>query len=681
MHAPAVADPDLQQRVSQAMAWHQQGRADLALPIYEQWMRAQPAESRARHLLGLAFLDLGQPLKALSHLDEAVAIAPNGPDYRLHRGMAHHALRHIPEAAADYQAAAALAPADPAPWVNLSALHHDAGDAVAAASAARKATQIGPGVPQAWNNLGRALYTQGDFAAAEASLRHVIALHPVFPEAYLNLADAVRAQGRGAESESIYLQALQQNPRLAAAWVNLGNYYALVGRSSEALRAYEKTLEIDPRHPEASANLCGTLVECGREDEAVPRLQAFLADGVGTPHHYAALAWALRVQERTDEAIAALRKTGEARDHTVVKAWAELALVRPDLRPDAIARVEGWLQQEARSAPLTQRAEMQLTLAELLDKQGDYPRAFAAARAGKALHPERSDPAQEQATATALERVFTARRLRQPPFGLEEEERPLFIVGMPRSGTSLIEQILAAHPAVYAAGEVEELGRITGELAGGNPAAWPARAAALDAGSLEALAQRWLHPLTQAAGGAQRIVDKMPHNFEKLGLIALLFPKARVIHIQRDPRDICLSIFFHSFTGYHPYANDLEDLARHYLYYHRLMAHWRAVLPLPLLELRYEDLIAEPDAHIRRLLAFAGLPWDAQVEQFHASRRQVLTASRFQVREPIHRRAAGRWQRYARQLAPLVDILASILPDGVAEAPQKPCVQPGKAVN
>ncbi|MGC9216727.1 tetratricopeptide repeat-containing sulfotransferase family protein [Acidithiobacillus sp.] len=644
--------------MAQAVAWHQQGRADLALPVYRQALAQHPENGDLHDLLGSALHALGQPAQALSYFDTALRLNPHGKGYRLHRGLANQALGRLAEAEADYLAATADAPADDAPWINLCALYNAVNNMEAALHAGRTAIERNPQSDGAWNNYGHTLYKLGDFVAAEAALRRATAVNPASADAWHNLAEAIRAQGRGAESEPLYQRALALNPRLKAGWINLGNYYAQSGRSIEARHAYRQAIAIDPDYPEASINLAGLLVDCGEEDEAVALLRDLRTQGKATADHLAILAFAMRTQDRLDEAVSLLREIGEPSTHTAVEAWAQLALARKELLPEAIGHVREWLRRYGPTAPHNHRVAMHITLGQLLDRAGRYREAFAAAQTGKTLKGERSDPAAEQTLASVIERAFTAQRLRRSPFGLLEESRPVFIVGMPRSGTSLLEQMLSSHPAVHGAGEVEEMGRIVEELGGGDYALWPRRAALLDEHSLATLARRYLHIVTADAGSALRVTDKMPHNFVRLGLIALLFPRARVIHIRRDPRDTCLSIFLHHFVGHHPYANHLEDLAHHYLFYQRLMAHWRKVLPLPLLEVSYEDLTAAPEAEVHRILDFLELPWDPAVLQFYANRRAVLTSSRFQVREPIHRRAAGRWQQYARELAPLSAILA-----------------------
>jgi len=231
--------------------------------------------------------------------------------------------------------------------------------------------------------------------------------------------------------------------------------------------------------------------------------------------------------------------------------------------------------------------------------------------------------------------------------------RPIFVLGFPRSGTSLVEQILAAHPEVFAAGELQELRRIWRELVKTRGRGRVAGLAQLTQVDVNAAADRYLAALEALDSKSPRVTDKMPHNFEQLGLINLLFPHARVIHCIRSPLDTCLSCYATQFGLAHTYAADLTTLGRAYAQYHRLMAHWRAVLDVPMLDVRYEDLVADLDTHARRIVEFAGLPWDAACLRFYDTERAVTTASVAQVRTPIYTTSVGRWKTYAQSLEPL----------------------------
>jgi hypothetical protein len=237
-----------------------------------------------------------------------------------------------------------------------------------------------------------------------------------------------------------------------------------------------------------------------------------------------------------------------------------------------------------------------------------------------------------------------------------QSDRPIFIVGMVRSGTSLVEQILASHPAVYGAGELPDVTEITRALPGllGTDDRYPEFLPILNQEAVDSMACRYLDRLNQIAPGAMRVTDKMPGNFMYLGLIELLFPGARIIHCMRDPVDTCLSAYFQDFSNNHPYAYDLSNLGAFYRGYLKLMAHWRKVLHLPLLEVRYEDLVADQERISRTLIEFCGLEWDSRCMQFHDSRRFVETASHDQVNRPLCHHSIARWKNYERHLAPLL---------------------------
>jgi hypothetical protein len=297
--------------------------------------------------------------------------------------------------------------------------------------------------------------------------------------------------------------------------------------------------------------------------------------------------------------------------------------------------------------------EVCFALAALHDEAGDRDRAFA--RAGEANRLKRAvfDPDGYGALIDRLVAAFDRSAMTRYPRAAHHDERPVFVVGMPRSGTSLVEQILASHPAVHGAGELTEIGLLALSTAR-EGRAYPESVAGLDRRALTAIADAYRGRLDELAPGAARVVDKMWQNVEYLGFIALLFPAARIIYCRRDPADVGLSCYFQHFFGQGvPFAYDLAHIGRYCREQARAMAHWREVLELPLLEVEYERLVAEPDAEIRRLVDFAGLPWDPACLRFHETERVVRTASHAQVRRPMYRSAVGRHRAYARFLEPL----------------------------
>jgi hypothetical protein len=328
-------------------------------------------------------------------------------------------------------------------------------------------------------------------------------------------------------------------------------------------------------------------------------------------------------------------------------------------RAEAHARadeMEAALDAMGPAAVLEHRIMGRYDLAKFFSREGETGKAFAQWRAGhallKTLQPFSREA--ERARNDAAIAAFTSERFASGPRAGNDDATPVFIVGMPRSGTTLAEQILAAHPQAFGAGERPALARLAWRLGGGETPEAVARIAALDQPTLDGEADAYLKALRALAPGKSRIVDKMPGNYRHLWLIALLFPGAKIIHCQRDPRDIGFSIFTYRFYGEHGYAHDLADLGWMIGEQRRLMAHWKTAAPNPILSLRLDDWIADFDATLARVLAFVDLPGDPACARFHEAETPVRTVSRAQVRQPVNARGLGRWRPYAQELAPLI---------------------------
>ena len=251
--------------------------------------------------------------------------------------------------------------------------------------------------------------------------------------------------------------------------------------------------------------------------------------------------------------------------------------------------------------------------------------------------------------------VFSQAGLFSLPRSDVNSQRPVFIVGMPRSGTSLVEQILAEHPRICGGGELTFLSDIMMNLPAsiGSKKGWPFCATELTKDDLNRMAHRYLERLEGISETADRVTDKMPHNFTELGLLQLLFPDARVIHCKRDPKDTCLSIYFMNFLIGHEYSRDLFHIGTHYYQYQRLMEHWKHYLTIPILDIQNEDLVNDPEPLVRQMLEHCDLEWHQGCLDFHKSKRLVHTASYDQVRQPLYSRSIGRWRNYEKYLGEL----------------------------
>jgi hypothetical protein len=304
--------------------------------------------------------------------------------------------------------------------------------------------------------------------------------------------------------------------------------------------------------------------------------------------------------------------------------------------------------------PVRDRAALGFVLGKMLDEADRFDEAFARyARANSLVLQMRHAAGERYDSDLFARRVDDSITMFTPDFFTrtrdwgEPSDLPVFIVGMPRSGTSLVEQIASSHPDVFGAGELRDISNIAASLG----------VTQYHAGPIRDAARKQLDRLRVQGGSALRVIDKMPANVEHLGLIAALFPSARIILCRRDPRDTCLSCFFQQFSTGNLFSFDLTQCGRHHVHTDRLIAHWLKALPLPMLQMRYEDLVADLEGESRRLMSFLGLPWNPACLDFHRTERTVQTSSAWQVRQPIYTRSVGRWRNYQRHLAPLLEAL------------------------
>jgi hypothetical protein len=386
---------------------------------------------------------------------------------------------------------------------------------------------------------------------------------------------------------------------------------------------YERALAINPDHAEALNNLGNACKVQGRFDEALAYYGRAIA-------------------QRPDYAETHFNRS-------------EIKSFRPG---DAdLAALE--LLAAGYDGPANKAVYIHFALAKALEDTGDYVRAFDHLRRGNALKRRQIDY-HETAVLGLFKRtagVFDGGLPGRVRGVGDPSSIPVFVVGMPRSGSTLIEQILASHPQIHGAGELEHLENAVAMLRGGDPALpYPECLPALDGATLRGLAQAYISKLP--AVGALRIVDKSPGNFFRIGLIRLIFPNARIIHTKRHPIDTCVSCFSRLFTSGVSYSYDLSELGRYYRGYTELMAHWRTVLPTDaILDVSYEDVIDDLEGQARRLIDYCGLSWDERCVSFHRTKRTVKTASAVQVRQPLFRGSVQRWRRYEDRLGPLLSEL------------------------
>ena len=472
---------------------------------------------------------------------------------------------------------------------------------------------------------GDVLYHQGRFADAVIHYRAAARLVPHEPVHHYKLA---MAAWRVPDVDTVERH-LHEAARIAPGDHNmqeaLGQWYLNIGNIEAALFHSERSIQLAPHDPGVIESRAFVLEGSGQFEGAYQLIKPLLAAGFCS-------GW-----------IAAL--------------YGRLA-PRINQEPEALSLIARALRMPGGAD--AQTALLHYTAAELLDRLGRYDEAFEHARLANDASRRPYDPRKYSYWVDHRIEYYTPAKLHDLPRASHRNRRPVFIVGMPRSGTSLVEQILASHPQVYGAGELDTLSRISSSaLNAGGPEGTRVYPDCLDAISLREankLAGEYLSVISALNLTATYVTDKMPLNFMYLGLIALLFPEAHVIHCTRNPMDTCLSCYFTNFAIGYDFSFDLGHLATFYRDYRRLMEHWRTVLNFPMLEVKYEAVVSDVEGQTRRLLEFLDLPWDERCLGFHQNARHVATASKHQVRRPIYGSSVGRWKHYEKYLAPLATL-------------------------
>jgi tetratricopeptide (TPR) repeat protein len=468
------------------------------------------------------------------------------------------------------------------------------------------------------NGLGIALAQLARYDEAEDQFRRAIGLRRGFAEAHFNLAGVLQSRGRLEESELPLRRALKLKPSYVDASVSLAMSLALLGRLAEARDCYEKALRAAPRNVQA-------LVGSGQIEA---------------------------VEGRFAEAEALYRRALEI-DPGASYAWAALVWLRKMTPADS-----GWLKraEQVAASGLTpiDESTLRFAIGKYCDDVGDYAQAFRSYRRANELHKMRAEPYNPEGRTRFVDdmvRVYTREALSRACVSVPDSARAVFVVGMPRSGTSLVEQIIASHPAAKGAGELNFWGRFVHQHE------TAIRLALVPEPQRKKAALEYLRVLAPYSRDALRVVNKQPLNSDRLGLIHSALPNARMIYLSRDPIDTCLSCYFQQFLPALNFTMDLSDLAHYYREHQRLVAHWRSVLPAQtLLEVPYAELVADQETWTRRILDFLGLPWDERCLNFHQTVRPVTTASVWQVRQKIYRTSIERWRNYEKFIKPLLGL-------------------------
>ena len=604
---------------------HQAGRIDQAEPLYRKVLKRAQNHYHALHLLGMIAHDRGRDEDAVHLISRALALSPNFADAHLNLGSALRGLDRLDEAAASYRRAIAQRPDFALAYCNLSIILNLQGAFDAALENADRALELMPELADAVVNRAIALNGQRRFAEAEIAYRSALALQPNRADLLSDLGRILTELGRVDEAIARHQRAVELAPDSAIAHYLYAQALVYADDPYAAETSCRRAVSLDPNFAPAWSDLGQTLVALGRFDEAQSCFRRALELDPDLPHAYAGLAL-IGQQADSDAQLRRLRTLVGSSDR-----------------------------------PLLTRIDAGFALGMLLDNADRFDEAFpcfaeANARLGQLLAAsgEAFDRASFRQQVNSLIAACTPELYSAIDGDGTPSEAPVFIVGMPRSGTSLVEQIAATHSHVTSAGELKNIGRIVEAVQAHGQGR---QMEELEPDLARRLADDYVEYLRNRGRGAARIVNKMPDNIFHLGLIGVLFPAARVIFTRRDARDTCLSCYFRRFGDAVAWSCNLVDCGMRALEVERLADHWRRVLPLRMLTVDYERLVADLEGESRRLIEFLGLDWEPACLEFYKTERPVLSASGWQVRQPLSSRSIGRWRHYERHLGPLLAVL------------------------
>jgi tetratricopeptide (TPR) repeat protein len=673
---------------------HQQGDHARAIDLIGRAVAIRPTRPEFHANLAEAYRAMGQLDRAAGCCRSALGLWPDYPEAHCNLGLALQGLGKRAEAIDHFRQALQLRSDFAAAHNNLGIALREMGQLDEALEHFRRAVEIEPAFAPARTNLGQMLLDRGQAEEALSHCQEAVRLQPDMAALHHNLGNALRALERHVDARAAYLEALRLEPDLAPAHAHLGLTLLREGQPGDALPWLMWAVDLDPTDAMFPQFLAELYMEREEPGEAIPHWERALALAEGPrPGVHLSLGWALqdegRLAEAREQYETALRlqpdfasaylnlgglfeeqgemAKAEESFRTALRVQPDFALpygrlaiqLRGKLPEEDLSALERRLSDpELAQGP---RARLLFGLAHVLDARGEYARTAECLRTANALSKELAkghkdyDPADHDRFVDNLIRAFDAGFFARAAGQGHESRRPVFVFGLPRSGTTLMEQVLASHSRVHGAGELrlarqsfEALPTILGRS--GPPLECVPHLAGESFGRL---AEQHLDRLrTQAGDRADRVADKMPDNYMYVGLLAAMFPHAAFIHCRRDPRDIAVSCWMTDFRSIR-WANDPGHIAARFREYRRVMDHWQAVLPVPIVHVDYEETVADLESAARRLVAACGLDWEPACLEFHRTERPIRTASVTQVRQPVYTRSVARWKHYEADLRDL----------------------------
>ena len=627
------------------------GDADGAIALLKEALQLDPQNARAHHVMAMIDFHAGRLDEARDGITQAATYDNDDPELHANCAAIMNVCDRPMEAEAAARHAIELAPDMAEGYCNLGVALEAQGKYPAARDELMAAIQRRPGYIEALISLGNLEYRLGDYVASAEAFAEAVRAWPANAMARTNLAIVLRHLGELETAEQQCMEAIAHNQSYAEAHNALGNIKLQLGDLPGAIRAFSDAIARRAGYPEAKANLAGSYFKAGEyqksEDTYIDLLEshdtfAEAAHGLGV---------VLLAQGKVDDAEKRFRRAVELRP-TFGEAWMNIADAKRADLDDADFEIIQSKANDSRT-PIDDRIALGFALATVEDARGDYAAAWDAAQAANTRRKDLDKKADRDfdpaGFATEIDHVIgtVTKDMLDGLAGQGDPEANLvFVCGMPRSGTSLVEQMIAAHPSVHGAGEVDILSGLLD--------AYPDDMLSFDAEKIRDLADAYVRRLATAPRDGLFVSDKTPINVFFLGLAQVLFPNAKVIHCTRHPKDVALSCYFQNFKSIGMnWSNNVSDIAAYMDAERKMMAHWRDTLSLDVMSVDYQEMVNNPRDTGAKLIEFLGLPWDEAVASPETSTGAVLTASNWQVRKPIYKSAVDRWKNYETNLAEL----------------------------
>ena len=678
---------DLNIKINSIIELHSSGNISEALDAVQTLISQHPNESLLYNISGVCYKATGQLEMAIKCFEEAVKLKPNFADANYNLGLTLQDLNQLDAAIESYQATLGLQKSYFKAHNNLGIIYKELGQMGDAVKSYKKAIDLQPNFAEAHNNLGTTLQEMGQLDEAANCYERALVIQPDYIEVHNNLGNTLNLLGQTDEALNSYKQALSINPDYADAHNNLGIIHHEMGQLDEAIKCYEKTIAINPENAEAHNNLGVTLNKLTQFHEAINCYEQALAINPNYDESYFNLGTTLYELGRNDEALNSYKQTliinpdyadaynnignilqelGQfdeafsnyvyalAIDPDNAEFHRNLALMKNYKKGDTqVIKMQSLLSDDNLSK--SERIQLCFALAKAYDDLGEKDELFKILNQGNYLRKDELNYSIEKDLNNhSLFRKMFVSNIENSSSYDSLSIRPIFIVGMPRSGTTLVEQIISSHHKVHGAGELNALDNLIAPIMNN----YSPHNNSLSEKNFLSIRQGYSKKLSNLNVIESVITDKMPTNFKNIGFILKAFPEAKIIHLKRDAMAICWSIYQRYFPAEGiGFAYDMEDLGEFYNSYTEMMTFWHELFPNQIYDISYEDLTTNQEQETKKLLEYCELDWDKNCLNFHKNKRAVKTSSSFQVKEKMYQGSSDVWTKYKTQLKPLIDSL------------------------